>query len=39
VQELSRAGLRKFAPSILTLAEAEGLEAHGRSIELRCGHA
>ena len=39
VQELSRAGLRKIAPSILTLAEAEGLEAHGRSIELRCGHA
>ena len=39
VQELSRAGLRKIAPSILTLAEAEGLQAHGRSIELRCGHA
>jgi histidinol dehydrogenase len=39
VQELSRAGLCKIAPSILTLAHAEGLEAHGRSIELRCGHA
>ncbi len=39
VQELSRAGLRKIAPAILTLAEAEGLRAHGRSIELRCGHA
>ena len=39
VQEISRAGLRKMAPSILTLAEAEGLRAHGRSIELRCGHA
>jgi histidinol dehydrogenase len=39
VQELSRAGLRKIAPSILALAEAEGLRAHGRSIELRCGHA
>ena len=39
VQELSRAGLRRIAPSILTLAEAEGLQAHGRSIELRCGHA
>ncbi len=39
VQELSRAGLCKIAPSILTLAEAEGLQAHGRSIELRCGHA
>ena len=39
VQEFSRAGLRKIAPSILALAEAEGLQAHGRSIELRCGHA
>jgi len=39
VQEISRAGLRRIAPSILTLAEAEGLRAHGRSIELRCGHA
>ena len=36
VQELSRAGLRKIAPSLLALAEAEGLRAHGRSIELRC---
>ncbi len=39
VQEISRAGLRKIAPSILTLAQAEGLGAHARSIELRCGHA
>jgi histidinol dehydrogenase len=39
VQELSRAGLRKIAPSIVALAEAEGLQAHGRSIRLRCGHA
>jgi histidinol dehydrogenase len=39
VQEISRAALRKMAPSILALAEAEGLRAHGRSIELRCGHA
>jgi histidinol dehydrogenase len=39
VQELSRAGLRKIAPSILALAEAEGLRAHGRSIELRCDRA
>jgi histidinol dehydrogenase len=39
IQELSRAGLRKIAPSILSLAEAEGLRAHARSIELRCGHA
>ncbi|MGH9544751.1 MAG: histidinol dehydrogenase [Terriglobales bacterium] len=43
VQEISRPGLRKIAPSILALAAAEGLRAHGRSIELRCelrrGHA
>jgi histidinol dehydrogenase len=39
VQEVSRAGLRKLAPSILSLAEAEGLRAHARSIELRYGHA
>src|ERR1700730_15193017 len=39
VQELSRAGLRKIAPSLLALAEAEGLRAHGRSIELRCDRA
>ena len=39
VQEISRAGLRKIAPSILALAEAEGLKGHARSIELRSGHA
>jgi histidinol dehydrogenase len=39
VQEISRAGLRKIAPSILTFAGAEGLKAHARSVELRCGHA
>ncbi len=39
VQEISRTGLQKIAPSILGLAEAEGLKAHARSIELRCGHA
>jgi histidinol dehydrogenase len=39
VQELSRAGLRKIAPSLLALAEAEGLRAHGRSIALRCDRA
>lgn len=39
VQELSRAGLRKIAPSIIALAEAEGLRAHAHSIQLRCGHA
>jgi len=35
VQELSRRALRELAPSITTLARAEGLEAHARSIEVR----
>ncbi|HEX3354117.1 MAG TPA: histidinol dehydrogenase [Terriglobales bacterium] len=39
VQELSRRGLRKIAPSIIALAEAEGLQAHAQSIRVRCGHA
>jgi histidinol dehydrogenase len=39
VQELSRTGLRKIAPSIIALAEAEGLRAHAQSIQVRCGHA
>ena len=39
VQELSRAGLRKIAPSLVALADAEGLRAHAQSIQLRCGNA
>lgn len=35
VQELSAEGLRRLAPAITTLARAEGLEAHARSIEVR----
>jgi histidinol dehydrogenase len=35
VQELSEGALRKLAPSITTLARAEGLEAHARSVEVR----
>jgi histidinol dehydrogenase len=35
VQELSRPALRKLTPSITTLARAEGLEAHARSVEVR----
>jgi len=35
VQELSLAALKKLAPSITTLARAEGLEAHARSVEVR----
>jgi histidinol dehydrogenase len=35
VQELTPAGLRCLAPAITTLARAEGLEAHARSVEVR----
>jgi histidinol dehydrogenase len=35
VQELSAAALKKLTPSITTLARAEGLEAHARSVEVR----
>jgi histidinol dehydrogenase len=35
VQELNRQGLRRIGPAITTLARAEGLEAHARSIEVR----
>lgn len=34
-QELTAAGLRRLAPAIATLARAEGLEAHARSVEVR----
>ncbi|HXF14514.1 MAG TPA: histidinol dehydrogenase [Terriglobales bacterium] len=36
VQELSSAGLRKLAPTIIRLAETEGLRAHAESIRVRC---
>jgi histidinol dehydrogenase len=35
VQEISRAGFKRLAPVAKTLAEAEGLTAHKRSIEVR----
>ncbi len=35
VQELSAAALARVAPAITTLARAEGLEAHARSVEVR----
>jgi histidinol dehydrogenase len=35
VQKLDADALRKLAPSITTLARAEGLEAHARSVEVR----
>ncbi len=37
VQELSRPALRELAGTITTLARAEGLEAHARSVEVRFG--
>lgn len=35
VQELSPAALKRLGPTITTLARAEGLEAHARSVEVR----
>ena len=35
VQQLDARALRKLAPSVTTLARAEGLEAHARSVEVR----
>jgi histidinol dehydrogenase len=37
VQELSARALERLAPAITTLARAEGLEAHARSVEVRIG--
>lgn len=34
-QQLDQVALRRLAPSITTLARAEGLEAHARSVEVR----
>jgi histidinol dehydrogenase len=34
-QRLSREALAALAPAITTLARAEGLEAHARSVEVR----
>jgi histidinol dehydrogenase len=38
-QELSSAGLRKLSPTIMRLAETEGLRAHAESIRVRCDRA
>jgi histidinol dehydrogenase len=35
VQSLTESGLKKLVPAIITLARAEGLEAHARSVEVR----
>ena len=39
VQHLSREGLARLAPALVTLAEAEGLTAHAESIRVRCQSA
>jgi histidinol dehydrogenase len=39
VQELSVEALARLAPAITTLARAEGLEAHARSVEIRVGRS
>jgi histidinol dehydrogenase len=38
VQNLSRPGLRRIAPVVESLADAEGLQAHAQSIRARCEH-
>jgi histidinol dehydrogenase len=35
VQRLTRQGLTRLAPTVVTLARQEGLEAHAQSIEVR----
>jgi histidinol dehydrogenase len=37
VQQLTLEALQKLAPAVTTLARAEGLEAHARSVEVRFG--
>ena len=39
VQELSSKGLEKIAPTVVQLAETEGLQAHADSIRARCANA
>jgi len=39
VQQLSAKGLKRIAPAIECLAEAEGLPGHARSVRMRCEHA
>jgi len=39
VQQLDRRALARLQPAIVTLARAEGLEAHARSVEARLGAA
>jgi histidinol dehydrogenase len=35
IQELSADGLKNLAPTVVTMAEAEGLDAHKRAVTIR----
>ncbi|MEZ9792655.1 histidinol dehydrogenase, partial [Vibrio splendidus] len=35
VQELTADGLKGLAPTVVTMAEAEGLDAHKRAVTIR----
>ena len=37
IQRMTRQGLERLAPTVITLARQEGLEGHARSIEVRVG--
>lgn len=37
VQTISRDGLQKLSPTIITMAEAEGLQAHANAVKIRMG--
>jgi len=39
VQELSARGTKRLGPTVVQLAELEGLHGHARSMRLRCSHA
>lgn len=38
IQEISEAGLKGLAPTIVAMAEAEGLQAHANAVTIRCGY-
>ena len=38
-QQVSREGIRRLAPSGITLANAEGLKGHAEAFRVRCSHA
>jgi histidinol dehydrogenase len=38
VQTISREGLQKLGPAIVTMAEAEGLDAHAAAVKIRLGN-